>query len=180
MKWVTVLFSICFVVLILLLSYFAMVGIYSFDVEQRSAMDFLSGDGVLEGYSDSEVSHMEDVRNVMLRVEVVFYLMLLVCSLVLTFYRRELKKVSELLKYGGISVVGIIGLIGIVGWLAFDWLFEKFHLVFFPQGNWQFAAGSKLISVFPLDFFVGISGRIFAFAVLLGIVAIVVSRRLAK
>lgn len=32
-------------------------------------------------------------------------------------------------------------------------LFEKFHYVFFPQGNWAFPEGSLIITIFPFGFF---------------------------
>jgi len=32
-------------------------------------------------------------------------------------------------------------------------LFENFHLIFFPQGNWAFPQGSLIITIFPFGFF---------------------------
>ena len=32
-------------------------------------------------------------------------------------------------------------------------LFEKFHYIFFPQGNWAFPEGSLIITIFPFGFF---------------------------
>ena len=32
-------------------------------------------------------------------------------------------------------------------------LFENFHLIFFPQGNWAFPEGSLIITIFPFGFF---------------------------
>ena len=32
-------------------------------------------------------------------------------------------------------------------------LFDKFHYIFFPQGNWAFPEGSLIITIFPFGFF---------------------------
>lgn len=32
-------------------------------------------------------------------------------------------------------------------------LFENFHLIFFPQGNWAFPERSLIITIFPFGFF---------------------------
>jgi uncharacterized membrane protein len=39
--------------------------------------------------------------------------------------------------------------------VPFSFTFEKFHELFFPQGNWQFPTDSWLISHFSEQFFLG-------------------------
>ena len=42
--------------------------------------------------------------------------------------------------------------VGVVGYLAFEPLFELFHRVFFPGGNWEFPADSNMIRLYPYAF----------------------------
>lgn len=53
--------------------------------------------------------------------------------------------------------------------VPFPWTFQRFHHVFFPQGNWQFATDSWLISHYPTWLF-GIAAVVW-FAGALGILA---------
>ena len=119
-------------------------------------------DGTLN-MSISEMEHMEDVNSVLFGFDVLMYLSLLVVTGMLTFY----KDISYL-RYGGITVMAVVVMLGVLSLFSFDTVFSWFHLVFFPQGNWQFAADSVLITTFPLEFFVEMSKRIFLFAFVLG------------
>jgi uncharacterized membrane protein len=42
--------------------------------------------------------------------------------------------------------------VGVVGFIAFDPLFELFHRLFFPGGNWEFPADSNMIRLYPYAF----------------------------
>jgi uncharacterized membrane protein len=43
-------------------------------------------------------------------------------------------------------------IVGVLGFVAFDPLFELFHRVFFPGGNWEFPADSNMIRLYPYAF----------------------------
>ena len=54
--------------------------------------------------------------------------------------------------WGGGLTVALLCLMGIFVVTSFDSFFITFHEVFFPQGNWQFAFGDHMITLFPDGF----------------------------
>ena len=54
-------------------------------------------------------------------------------------------------------VLAAFALLGLWGALDFSGLFAAFHGALFPQGNWTFPAQSLLISLYPLDFWMGMA-----------------------
>ena len=70
----------------------------------------------------------------------------------------------------------IVAFAALGAWAALDFngLFSAFHAVLFPQGNWTFSYDSLLISMYPLDFWMGMAGIWFATTLALSILAIVV------
>ena len=54
---------------------------------------------------------------------------------------------------GGAIAAAATVVIGVVGLVAFEPLFELFHRVFFPGGNWAFDPGSqRLVQLYPFAF----------------------------
>jgi len=76
------------------------------------------------------------------------------------------------LNYGGKVTVAVMLFLGVLSLLFFDFIFAIFHKIFFPQGNWLFAADSLIIQTFPLEFLVSISRNIFILTLFLGILFI--------
>jgi len=107
----------------------------------------LTGDGpVLE---PSERSHMRDVGGVVRPLLLLEVGALVVLLLVGRRLRRERGRRGRLL-LAGAAAIGVAAVaLGLFFALAFDTAFTAFHLVFFPQGNWQFSADSNLIRLFP-------------------------------
>ncbi len=172
-KAVLGLFSICLPLFLVLLSYHLVVSVSSLSSEQERWMSYFSGEmtekeliEVEENYTSLELSHMEDVKGVMQRVERVFWGVMGIGLLLAGYlYRRE--RLGKALWSGGITTIA--GMLFILVWavIAFNSLFTIFHLLLFPQGNWQFAADSVLIQMFPIEFFMGMSVKIFGLALVL-------------
>ena len=103
---------------------------------------------------------MDDVKRVMQRVES-FFLVVMGVGLLLVGYLYRRKEVGRGLWYGGITTVA--GMVVVLLWvvISFDSLFTFFHLLLFPQGNWQFSSDSLLIQTFPIDFFISMAMKIF-------------------
>lgn len=81
---------------------------------------------------------------------------------------------------GAIAAIGTI-VIGVIGFVAFEPLFELFHRVFFPGGNWAFdAASSRLVQLYPYAFWELAASALGAGVVVLGSVAWLVGRRLGR
>jgi len=100
------------------------------------------------GFNDNEKSHIKDVRKLILIEEFVF-----IAFLILFFvfvYKGKLQlnnfKKAEL-------IVFLIGLLSLIISLFFNAFFSLFHLIFFPQGNWQFSVNLLITNVYQQSFF---------------------------
>ncbi len=170
------LFYVFFPLLLILFSYKLAVLTMDYSPNQQTTLNFLQGKGNLnENFTEKEISHLEDVKQVIVMMEAVFYLSLLISTLTLTRYRRNKEKIKSLFRKTGIITASVTTFLALIGVISFNFLFTLFHKIFFPQGNWQFPANSMLIQTFPLDFFISISSRIFIFSLFFGIIFILIS-----
>ncbi len=112
-----------------------------------------SVDGVA-GFDESAVSHLEDVRDVVIGARWITLLATLLLGVVAAeaLSRGELMGVSGGLRTAGWSTIGFVVLTALVGTLDFEAFFSAFHGVFFKAGTWTFPADALLIRVFPLPF----------------------------
>ena len=105
--------------------------------EQQNTFDYLNNKASLtQEYTESEISHLEDVQVVMKYSDIVFYLLLLVLTFIITFYRKDTKQVQKLVKYGGITTLSVVGTVSLLSIFSFNKAFTFFHAILFPQGNW--------------------------------------------
>ena len=168
------LFCVVLPLFLLLLSYHLVVSVTSLSPEQEKWMSYFNDKGrtaVIQGnYTSLELSHMDDVKIVIQKVERVFW-GVMGAGLLLAGYLYRRKEIGRALGYAGITTIGcgIIILVWAMG--DFNSLFTLFHLSLFSQGNWQFGADSLLIQTFPLDFFIGMSVKIFGLMLVLAGVA---------
>lgn len=99
-------------------------------------------------FDENEKSHMADVRKLVLFEEFVF-IALLIWFFILAYKRKinlnQFKKAA--------LIVFLIALFSLIISLFFNRFFELFHLIVFPQGNWQFNASSLMIQVYQQSFF---------------------------
>ncbi|PIN74373.1 hypothetical protein COV20_00420 [Candidatus Woesearchaeota archaeon CG10_big_fil_rev_8_21_14_0_10_45_16] len=173
-KFINISFCVFAVVFLLLFSYKTALFFTPLSPDQQNAVDFLHDKTELaEGYTGEEISHLEDVKNVMRWADIVFYLSLLIGTTIFTYYKKDKRQIKKLLRYSGISTVAFVSMILLLALTSFDFLFTNFHHLFFPQGNWLFPYDSFLIQTFPIGFFVSLSRNIFLLAFILGIIFIV-------
>lgn len=78
-------------------------------------------------------------------------------GLALLAWRRSRQALAAALVAAPCLVLAAFAGLGLWGTLDFNGLFAAFHGVLFPQGNWTFPARSLLISMYPLDFWVGMA-----------------------
>ncbi len=126
-------------------------------------------------YTEQEIAHLVDVKQLMGIMDYIFYSLLLVLTLILTYCRKNKEVITKMLKYGGISVIAVELILFLLVLISFNSSFTAFHHLFFPQGNWTFPADSLLIQTFPLQFFVKISQTLLFQAFLGGIIFILIS-----
>ncbi|MGY2743248.1 TIGR01906 family membrane protein [Arthrobacter sp. UYCu723] len=166
---------------------------YGFSTDDRMtygsyAVDYLSnwagprylGELVNRGgdqlFKDGEVSHMADVKLVILAAFGAGILLLLL-SLIAVIYlrRRSTGGVRRGLFAGSIiTLVIIIGLavLAVLGWEQF---FTEFHRIFFANGTWTFSLQDTLIRLFPGQFWVDAGIVIGALVLLASLVTLILT-----
>jgi len=112
-----------------------------------------------------ERGHMADVRSVFFGFGLVALLAVLVLVNIGIFARGAAWFRTAVRRAAVILAVAVM-VLGIVAAVAFDSLFEVFHEIFFPPGSFDFDASSKLIQLFPDQFW-------FETSLLLGVVILV-------
>jgi integral membrane protein (TIGR01906 family) len=116
-----------------------------------SIIDFYQNKGELHNeFNEDESSHLSDVKILINKSDnllLIFSISLIILLSLILFNNPDISKM--------IISTGIGGLILPIPALLFNFtnVFTKFHLIFFPQGNWQFPLDSLLIQLFPKQFF---------------------------
>ena len=122
-------------------------------------------------FDASEVQHLRDVRQLLWLTYVMASLALL-AVLVILERSADGDQVMAAVGLGGALVAVTVVIAAIVGVVAFDPLFELFHRVFFPQGDWAFDPGSqRLVQLYPFRFWQIMAAALGVLMVLLGIAA---------
>jgi integral membrane protein (TIGR01906 family) len=119
---------------------------YLGDLVNRSGADL---------FKDGEVSHMADVKLVILSAFGAGAL-LVVLSIVAIAYlrRRSTGGVRRGLFAGSIVALSIILGLGALAVLSWQQFFTEFHRLFFASGSWTFALEDTLIRLFPGQFWI--------------------------
>ncbi|MCX6709725.1 MAG: DUF1461 domain-containing protein [Candidatus Woesearchaeota archaeon] len=129
------------------------------DSELSKILLFFQGKANLENglLSGEEISHLNDVRILINQGLCLFYLLFLLLLIMGLFIALE-KNRSFIFYSPRSAVIIAFAFFGLI--LAFSFfphVFERafviFHWVFFPQGNWAFPAGSRMLLLFPEQLF---------------------------
>ncbi|MCH2669757.1 MAG: DUF1461 domain-containing protein [Gammaproteobacteria bacterium] len=139
-------------------------------------------------FTAAELSHMYDVRHLFsltFQTQLYsFFLLLVVFALsLLRLKKRVLLELALWFQSGSLLCFSAIAVVGIASLVAFPQLFELFHMVGFPQGNYRFDSNTSfLVQIFPLGFWREITiliGLISVFSSLIGLlVAFYIKRQL--
>ncbi len=151
--------------LILLLSPI-LLAVYNEDTygdEAREAYLYLSSKtGSMSNLTEREEAHMEGVRGLVRNSSIVLWVALAlfaVCA-VLLICIREMRGLGLGIVLGSCLSLLMLILAMVIGYINFDWLFVKFHQVFFNNNYWLLEPGSRLILLFPKEFFYSIAKRL--------------------
>lgn len=137
------------------------------------------------GFDAASVSHLVDVRKVLLAARWVTLIATMVLGVVAAeaLSRGELRGVSGGLRTAGWTTGGLVVLLGIAGTMDFDTFFSAFHGVFFKAGTWTFPSDAMMIRVFPGPFWTTAAASWAGLTLLLSamlVVAGVVGKRVSK
>ncbi|MFI2565108.1 TIGR01906 family membrane protein [Paenarthrobacter sp. NPDC018779] len=122
-------------------------------------------------FKDSEVSHMADVKVVMLS-SFGAGLLLIILSIIAIIYlrKRSVGGVRRGLFAGSIVTLVIIIGLAVLAVLSWQQFFTEFHRIFFANGTWTFSLEDTLIRLFPGQFWsdagIVIGGLVFLAATL--------------
>ena len=103
------------------------------------------------------VSHLEDCNGLITGLS--SYLGMngvaaLIIALVLGF-RKQFAALAFMLRMGPALLLAVLVVLGLWGLVDFNGLFAAFHSLFFVEGTWTFNYDSLLISMYPIDFWMG-------------------------
>lgn len=121
-----------------------------------------------------EFSHMKDVKNILTKIDLIFWSSLIVFSLSILYLRKSAKKILRIVP---LSIISFLVLLLVLSVFNFSSIFEKFHEVFFV-GNYSFPSGSMLKILYPDIFFRNIFIVYFILSILGCLVTIAVSYKL--
>lgn len=128
------------------------------------------------GLTETEQTHMADVREVMRTADKVFAIslaLLIVCLGLLiygNFNDAELLKPALFISGALLIIIPLI-----LAFTPFDFWFELFHMPLFDSGTWVFDSSSLLVNLFPLEFFYGLAFRIFGMGLGIGVVLMIIA-----
>ena len=121
-----------------------------------------SGVPLSDFFNEKEKAHMVDVRNIIQKFLVLFYVLAFVVVILLAYNRKNLFKS---LFYGGIFTLIILLLFFILSYTFFDFIFHKFHEVSFSNDLWMLNPEvDNLKALLPDGFFYDALMRIFFIA----------------
>jgi integral membrane protein (TIGR01906 family) len=144
----------------------------------KNIMDYFRGRAELQYFTEDEKSHMSDVRHLLDLMRIIYYSAIAVSIALFIYLYITLKNdsgvfiriLAKSLLYSSIACIAFLAIVLIMCVFYFDATFTLFHLIFFPQGNWMFASSSLLITLFPEQFFMDMSLRIFIYAMFQSII----------
>ncbi|HLD33985.1 MAG TPA: DUF1461 domain-containing protein [Candidatus Nanoarchaeia archaeon] len=162
-----------------LVSYRSILFLTPLSLQQQSVVNYVQSHEPFDttSFSPSELSHLDDVYNVMLFFDIVLIVSLAALG-ALSYLLYKTSDFKPVLQWSGIAVIGSIVLLLLLTFLSFNWLFNVFHQLLFDSGTWLFPANSMLIQLFPLDFFISLTKRILTVTLILGATLILISRRI--
>ncbi len=127
---------------------------YLLNQEPISFLGDLRLDEVTPLFNERELSHMLDVKILVQRMLTALAVLagtLFVLCLVF-YWKKQAPAFWRAVVSGGWLTLGLLGFILILTFTAFDWLFTKFHNIFFVGDTWLFLYTDSLIRLFPMKF----------------------------
>ncbi len=127
-------------------------------------------------YDPAEVAHLRDARTLLWLLFGSATIALLALGVALVRSGRPAHIVRAIGLGGAATAIAVV-IIGAIGLVAFEPLFELFHRIFFPGGNWAFDPRTeRLVQLYPYAFWQLIAAALGVVAAILGVVVWLVSR----
>lgn len=145
-------------------------------------IDYLGNLQTFQGqkiFTESELSHMEDVKQVVQRAMLVWYIVIGLTVAIFGWFliMGQWSSMRQSFQAGGWVTLGFIGALLIFLLVSFDTLFTRFHQLFFADGTWLFDESSTLIRLFPFVFWRDAFALVLIFTLIVGILLVVLTRK---
>jgi integral membrane protein (TIGR01906 family) len=132
----------------------------------------------LEYFNNDEISHLKDVKILLDKIFILFYSsILLIVILTLFLFEKQiwafLKNISSIFIIASLVLIILLAILYILA-NNFSSLFEKFHFIFFPQGNWAFPEGALIITIFPFGFFYDFFAKLITTSLIIAIMILII------
>ena len=104
------------------------------------------------------VSHLEDCNGLITGLSSYLGMIgvaALIIALVLGFRKQACGARLHAAAWGPALLLAVLVVLGLWGLVDFNGLFAAFHSLFFVEGTWTFNYDSLLISMYPIDFWMG-------------------------
>ncbi len=128
-------------------------------------------------YSEEEILHLYDVRNLILAsiITTIFLFTLILVN----FLREDKEIIKDNLILGGSLSIGLTAALSLV-FLNFSSSFQKFHEIFFTNNYWQLPSDSTLIQLFPETFFFNALLHIVLYSITFSLLIIVIGVKIPE
>ena len=169
---------------------------YGFSLQERTkwseyAVSYLTNDkeidylGNLQNaagqkmFNPDELSHMEDVKQVVMSTSIAWYIVGGISIAILLWFlvMKQWSSIRKAVNAGGWITIGLISALLIFLIVSFDTLFDRFHRIFFADGTWTFDQSTTLIRLFPFEFWRDAFIFVIAFSLIVGILLVLVTRK---
>ena len=169
---------------------------YGFTIQERTkwsdyAVSYLTNDAGIEYlenlqdltgqkmFAPDELTHMEDVKDVVTISSTVWYVLGGVSIAILLWFviMRQWDSIRKAFNAGGWITVGLLSALLVFLAVSFDQLFVYFHRLFFEDGTWTFSQSSTLIRLFPFEFWRDAFVLVIGFALLVGVVFVILTHK---
>ncbi len=150
--------------------------------DPSSVVDYLSGKSDEYALDDAAISHLEDCNSLINTAVVWLWVGVAGCigCFAALLIRKQRRLLSKQLIWAPIALGAVLLAMGFWAISDFNGFFSAFHGIFFPQGNWTFSAGSLLICMYPIAFWMGMGCLWLCTTALACIISIVVGRHMRR
>ncbi|MBU5689663.1 MAG: DUF1461 domain-containing protein [Candidatus Aenigmatarchaeota archaeon] len=132
----------------------------------------------LNFFTENEILHLNDVKIIINIFK--YYAKIGFVLLLLSIFTEKTKFVVNSIKISSILILSFSFFMLLYSVFFFENFFTTFHKIFFPKGNWLFEYNSKLIQLFPLDFWYKIALIFILMNIFDGIILLYLHHSIAK
>ena len=131
-------------------------------------------------FTESELSHMEDVKDVVQGWLLAWYVVVGLSVAILGWFliMGQWSSMRQAFQAGGWVTIGLISAIFIFMLVNFNTLFTLFHrFLNFSEGTWLFDESSMLIRLLPLELWQDAFAIVLTFTLLVGLLLVAITRK---